>query len=44
MHGPAAGVVIAEDIVDGRAHTINIDPLRWRQFAHNGKVQEYAVI
>ncbi len=32
MHGPASGLVLAEEILDGRAHTIDIDPLRWGRF------------
>jgi hypothetical protein len=40
MHGPAAGLVIAEEILDGRASTVDIAPLRWREFGQG----EYAVI
>jgi sarcosine oxidase subunit beta len=29
MHGPAAGLLMAEEILDGRATTIDIDGLRW---------------
>jgi sarcosine oxidase subunit beta len=32
MHGPAAGLVVAEEILDGAAHTVDIAPLRWRAF------------
>jgi sarcosine oxidase subunit beta len=32
MHGPATGLLMAEEILDGRAHTIDIDPLRWKRF------------
>ncbi|HEU5089588.1 MAG TPA: FAD-binding oxidoreductase [Roseiflexaceae bacterium] len=32
MHGPATGLLIAEEILDGRAHTINIDDLRIERF------------
>jgi sarcosine oxidase subunit beta len=32
MHAPATGVLIAEEILDGRAHTINIDELRITRF------------
>lgn len=32
MHGPAAGLVVAEEILDGAAHTVDIAPLRWREF------------
>lgn len=40
MHGPAAGLVVAEEILDGAATTIDITPLRWRTFG----VGEYNVI
>lgn len=33
MHAPATGMLIAEEILDGRAHSINIDPLRITRFA-----------
>ncbi len=33
MHSPAAGLLIAEEIIDGRAHTIPIDDLRVTRFA-----------
>lgn len=32
MHSPASGMLIAEEILDGRAHTINIDELRISRF------------
>jgi sarcosine oxidase subunit beta len=44
MHGPGAGLLIAEEIVDGRAHTVNIDPLRLSRFDNGVPIQEYAVI
>jgi len=31
-HSPATGMLIAEEILDGRAHTINIDELRIARF------------
>jgi sarcosine oxidase subunit beta len=33
MHAPATGMLIAEEILDGRAHTIDIDELRIMRFA-----------
>jgi sarcosine oxidase subunit beta len=33
MHSPGTGMVVAEEIVDGRARTIDIDPLRIGRFA-----------
>jgi sarcosine oxidase subunit beta len=44
MHGPAAGLVLAEEILDGRAHTIDIDPLRFGRFAEGAAVGEYNVV
>ena len=32
MHSPAAGMLIAEEILDGHAHSINIDELRITRF------------
>ncbi|MEI7769296.1 MAG: FAD-binding oxidoreductase [Chloroflexales bacterium] len=32
MHAPACGMLMAEEILDGRAHTINIDELRIDRF------------
>jgi sarcosine oxidase subunit beta len=32
MHSPATGLLIAEEILDGRAHSINIDDLRITRF------------
>ena len=44
MHGPAAGLAVAEEIVDGRAHTIDIDTLRYGRFASGVGSKEYTVI
>jgi len=38
MHSPAAGMLIAEEILDGRAHSINLDELRITRF-QNKSVQ-----
>jgi sarcosine oxidase subunit beta len=32
MHSPATGMLIAEEVLDGRAHTIDIDSLRITRF------------
>ena len=34
MHSPATGMLIAEEVLDGRAHTINIADLRITRFAN----------
>ena len=44
MHGPGAGLLLAEEILDGRAHTVNIDPLRYSRFATGAAVGEYNVV
>lgn len=44
MHGPAAGLLMAEEIIDGRAHTIDIDSLRFDRFAKGAMVGEYNVV
>jgi sarcosine oxidase subunit beta len=44
MHGPAAGLLMAEEILDGRAHTIDIDSLRWARFEAGASVGEYNVV
>ena len=44
MHGPAAGMLMAEEILDGRAHTIDIDPLRWSRFELGVGAGEYNVV
>ncbi|MCC6927781.1 MAG: FAD-binding oxidoreductase [Gemmatimonadaceae bacterium] len=33
MHSPATGLLMAEEVLDGRAHTIDIDELRIARFA-----------
>jgi sarcosine oxidase subunit beta len=45
MHGPAAGLVMAEEILDGRAKTIDIDPLRIDRFSgETALAGEYNVV
>lgn len=44
MHGPAAGLLLAEEILDGHARTIDIDPLRFGRFARGASVGEYNVV
>jgi sarcosine oxidase subunit beta len=44
MHGPAAGLLMAEEIVDGRARTVDIDPFRLDRFASGDLHPEYNVI
>ncbi|MEF3273462.1 MAG: FAD-binding oxidoreductase [Chloroflexus sp.] len=44
MHAPATGLLIAEEVIDGRAHTINIDELRIDRFHRNQLTSELNVI
>lgn len=44
MHGPIAGLLLAEEILDGAAHTIDIAPLRLDRFREGRAIQEYNVI
>jgi len=44
MHSPATGQLIAELIVDGRAHTIDISPLSVERFASGELPAEHNVI
>lgn len=44
MHGPAAGLLMAEEIVDGKAHTIDIEPFRFDRFAEGDLAPERNVI
>jgi glycine/D-amino acid oxidase-like deaminating enzyme len=44
MHGPGAGWLMAEEILDGRAHTIDIDSLRWSRFEAGVGAGEYNVV
>jgi sarcosine oxidase subunit beta len=44
MHGPVVGLLMAEEILDGRAHTVNIDDLRYERFALGKNVAEYNIV
>jgi sarcosine oxidase subunit beta len=43
QQAPAIGKVIAEEILDGRAHSIVIDPLRMERFANAPKAREHNI-
>jgi len=43
-HGPASGLLMAEEILDGKAHSIDIDRLRWGRFASGVTAAEYNVV
>ena len=44
MHGPICGQLLAEEILGGRATTLNIDSLRLDRFAAQSKMDEYNVV
>ena len=44
MHGPICGLLLAEEILEGRAHTVDIEPLRIDRFMQKGTANEYAVV
>ena len=44
MHGPIAGLLISEQILDGAAHTIDITSLRAERFAQGQLIKEFNVV
>jgi hypothetical protein len=44
MHGPVVGMLMAEEILDGRAQTVNIDPFRYDRFLAGELHPEYHVV
>jgi sarcosine oxidase subunit beta len=44
MHGPIVGKLMAEEILEDRAHSINIDDLRYERFALGKDVSEYNIV
>lgn len=44
MHGPAAGQLVAEEILDGGAHSIDISSLKWSRFERSEMAAEYNVV
>ena len=44
MHGPGAGLLMSEEILDGRTQTIDIDSLRWGRFEAGVSAGEYNVV
>jgi sarcosine oxidase subunit beta len=44
MHGPIAGLLVAEQILDGTAHTIDVSSLRWERFAEGQMIREFNVV
>ena len=44
MHSPACGLLLAEEILDGRAHTLDITSLRLSRFRKGKPIIEYNVV
>ncbi|WP_457637266.1 NAD(P)/FAD-dependent oxidoreductase [Oceanithermus sp.] len=44
QHAAAVGRVIAEEITEGRARTVNIDPLRYERFAAGAALSERNIV
>ena len=44
MHGPVAGLLAAEMILDGRAHSLDIHQLRFTRFSEGDLVREHNVV
>jgi len=44
MHGPVCGKLLAEEILDGQAHTLDIASLRLSRFRRGPTVREYNVV
>jgi sarcosine oxidase, subunit beta len=44
MHSPATGMLMAEEILDGRAHTIDIDELRITRFLEGKPSYEQNIV
>ncbi len=44
MHGPICGLLLAEEILEGAAHTLDIGPLRLERFLGERKATEHAVV
>jgi sarcosine oxidase, subunit beta len=44
MHGPAAGLLLAEIILDGQATTLDITSLTYQRFAEGRLIKEYNVV
>ncbi|MFC1545690.1 NAD(P)/FAD-dependent oxidoreductase, partial [Gemmatimonadota bacterium] len=44
QHGPACGMLMAEEILDGGAHSLDIAPLDLSRFAEGRSIDEYHVV
>ena len=44
MHGPGAGLLLSEMILDGQATTLDVSSLAYTRFAEGRLIQEYNVV
>jgi len=44
QHGPACGLLLAEEILDGKAHTLDISQLDLARFREGREIVEYNVV
>jgi sarcosine oxidase subunit beta len=44
MHGPACGLLLSEEILDGKAHTLDVTSLRFGRFGEGKPILEYNVV
>jgi sarcosine oxidase subunit beta len=44
MHGPACGLLLAEEILDGKAHSLDVSCLRLSRFREGKQITEYNVV
>jgi glycine/D-amino acid oxidase-like deaminating enzyme len=44
MHGPICGLLMAEMILDGQTHTLDVSMLSLRRFAEGREIREYNVV
>lgn len=44
MHGPACGLLLSEEILEGKAHTLDVTSLRLSRFSEGKPILEYNVV
>ena len=44
MHGPVCGLLLAEEILEGKTHTLDVSPLRQSRFHGGPTAREYNVV
>jgi len=44
MHGPIAGKLMAEFLLEGKAHSVDVSMLDFARFAEGRTIQEYHVV